>query len=206
MNADVRPILFLSPTDMRIVLIRHGKPGPVSTAPITGQDVGKWVREYNNVGITKELAPSAAVRELASSAQCIVASDLPRARESASLLAVSTDVRVDAELREAALPESLGLSMRLSPGAWVVLARMAWWLNWCESDETIALTRQRAGRVADRLEALAGQYESVMAVGHGMFNRFVASQLLRRGWRGPRAWPRGYWAAAQFDRADRPVQ
>jgi len=180
----------------------------VSPAPIPGRDVGKWVREYNNAGITGitgDSAPAAALRDLVSSARCIVASDLPRARESAALLAASTDVRVDAELREAGLPESVGSLIRLSPGAWVVLARVAWWLNWCDSDETIALTRQRAGRVADRLEALAAHYGSVLAVGHGMFNRFVAIQLRRRGWRGPTVWRQKHWGAAQFDRADRPV-
>jgi len=163
------------------------------------------VRHYNHVGITRALAPAASLHELAASARCVVSSDLPRARESAAWLAASRDVRVDPELREAALPESLGISIRLSPGTWVVLARLAWWLNWRESEESIALTRQRAGRVADRLEALAAEYGFVMAVGHGMFNRFLASQLRQRGWRGPSMLPRAYWSAAQFNREDRAV-
>jgi broad specificity phosphatase PhoE len=119
---------------MRIVLVRHGKPGSVDTSPIRGHDVGKWVREYNNVGITRDLAPAAPLLELVSSTRCVVASHLRRARESAAWLAPPTGVRIDPELYEAALPESLGLSLRLSPGAWVVLARVAWWLNWCEPD------------------------------------------------------------------------
>jgi broad specificity phosphatase PhoE len=136
---------------------------------------------------------------LASSAGCLLTSSLRRARESAAWLAGSKEVRVDPELREAALPESLAVSIRLSPRVWVPLARVAWWLNWCDSDETIAATRQRAGRVADHLSALAAEYGSVMAIGHGMFNRFVARQLRRRGWRGPKAWSRMYWAAAEFE-------
>jgi broad specificity phosphatase PhoE len=126
---------------LRIVLVRHGKPGLVSRASIAGRDIGLWVRHYDDAGISRELAPR----------------------------------------------------------VWVPLARVAWWLNWCDSDETIATTRQRAGRVADRLGALAAEYGSVMAIGHGMFNRFVASQLRRRGWRGPNVWSRRYWAAAEFE-------
>jgi broad specificity phosphatase PhoE len=187
---------------MRIVLVRHGKPDGVRTGAISGLDIGQWVRRYNEVGITRELPPPARARELASSARCMIASDLPRARESAAWLAASKDVRVDRELREAGLPESLHISVRLSPGAWVVLARVAWWLNLCQSEETIAMTRQRAGRVADRLGVLAAAHGSVLAIGHGMFNRFVARQLLRRGWRGPKPLPSGYWAVAQFDRRD----
>jgi broad specificity phosphatase PhoE len=192
---------------MQIVLVRHGKPGAsLSTAPISGRAIGQWVRHYNNVGITRELAPPPLVCELALSARCVIASDLSRARESAAWLASSKDVRVDPELREATLPESLGIGIRLSPGAWVVLARVAWWLNWCESDETIAMTRERAGRVADRLGALAAKYGSVLAVGHGMFNWFLARQLRRRGWRGPRVLPRVHWAPARFDQPGGPVQ
>ena len=170
------------------------------TAAISGRDIGQWVRHYNDVGIARELAPPALARELASSARCIIASDLRRAWESAEWLAAPKDIRFDRELREAGLPESLHISVRLSPGAWVVLARAAWWLNLCQSEETIAMTRQRAGRVADRLGVLAAEHGSVLVIGHGMFNRFVARQLLRRGWRGPKPLPSGYWAVARFDR------
>jgi len=184
---------------MRIVLVRHGKPGVVSRDSIAGRHIGRWVRHYNDAGISRELAPPAAVRDLASSTGCLLASSLRRAVESATWLAASKEVRVDPELREAALPESLAISIRLSPRVWVPLARVAWWLNWCDSDETIAATRHRAGRVADRLAALAAEHGSVMAIGHGMFNRFVATQLRRRGWRGPKVWSRRYWAAAAFE-------
>jgi len=187
---------------MRIILVRHGRPGDVSAAPITGHDIGRWVRGYDAAGITRELPPPAIVSEMASSAGCVLVSNLQRAKESAAWLAASKDVRVDPELREAALPDSLALSIPLSPRTWVALARVAWWLNWCASGESIAMTRQRAGRVADRLGVLAAEYGSVMAIGHGMFNRLVASQLRRRGWRGPKVWPRAYWAAAEFDNAD----
>ena len=30
--------------DVRIVLVRHGKPGDVSVALIVGHDIGRWVR------------------------------------------------------------------------------------------------------------------------------------------------------------------
>jgi broad specificity phosphatase PhoE len=178
----------------------------VNAAPIAGHDIGRWVRHYNDAGITREHVPPAVLCDLAGSAGCVLVSDLRRARDSAAWLAASRDVRVDPELREAALPESLAVSIRLPPGVWVGLARMVWWLNWCDSDETVAMTRQRAARVADRLSDLADEHGSVMAIGHGMFNRFLAGQLRRRGWRGPNMMPRQYWASAQFDRPERPAR
>jgi broad specificity phosphatase PhoE len=190
---------------MRIVLVRHGKPDGVRADSISGYDIGRWLRQYDDAGISRELAPPPSVRELATSAGCVLVSGLRRAMESAAWLAGSKDVRVDPELREAALPESLAISIRLSPRVWVVLARVAWWVDWCESHETITMTRQRADRVADRLCALAAEHGSVMATGHGMFNRFIASRLRRQGWRGPKVLSRMYWAAAEFDIATRPA-
>ena len=184
--------------ERQIVLVRHGQPRADLSAPISGQEIGQWVRRYDDVGITRGLAPPIALRELAASAGCIISSDLPRARESAVWLAASKNVRVDPDLREAPLPESLGMPLKLPPNAWVAVARAAWWLNWGETDETLAMTRQRAGRMADRLIALALEHGSVMAVGHGMFNRFLGSQLRARGWRGPKLLRHGYWATEQF--------
>jgi hypothetical protein len=66
------------------------------------------------------------------------------------------------------------------------------------ASESIAATRDRASRVADRLCALAAANGVVVVVGHGMFNRFVAVQLRSRGWRGPVLLPTAYWTAARF--------
>ena len=187
---------------MEIVLARHGKPLLPDTTPIPGHELGEWVRRYDRAGITREVAPPERVRQLAGSVGCVVASDLPRSIESAAWLVSAHNVRIEPELREACLPESIGVSVRLPPAAWVVLARAAWWLDWCRSPETVATTRERAGRAAGRLSALAREYGSVLVVGHGMFNRFIAAHLLTRGWRGPRALPTAYWATATFARTE----
>jgi broad specificity phosphatase PhoE len=184
---------------VRILLVRHGKPACPRPSTISGRSIGEWTRAYDGSGIDVTLAPPARLRELSSSADCIVASDLPRARESAAALAGTRSVIVDPGLREAPLPPSLGVSLRLPLGAWIVIARLAWFLNIGDASETVAETRARAARMTDRLVALAGEHDCVMAVGHGMFNRFLARELRRRGWRGPRAMPGGYWSAAEFE-------
>lgn len=183
---------------MRIVLLRHGRPDRVDGASISGTAIGAWVRRYDAVGVARDQPPPARARALAAAANCIVASDLPRAYQSAAWLAGSKNVRLDADLCEAVLPESLGIRFPLPPGAWIVIARLAWFLNLGDASETAAATRARASRVADRLAGLAVEHECVMAVGHGMFNRFLARELRRRGWRGPRTMPHGYWGIARF--------
>jgi len=184
---------------IRIILVRHGKPDGMSAKGISGRGIGEWVRGYDSVGISRTLEPPAGVRALAMQATCFVASDLPRARQSAAWLAGTRRVIHDRDLREAVLPESLGISLTLPPGVWVVVARLAWFLNWGNANETVAATHARAARIANGLAVLAAEHGCVMAVGHGMFNRFLAGELRRRGWRGPKVLPGGYWGAAAFE-------
>jgi broad specificity phosphatase PhoE len=190
---------------MEIVLVRHGKPATVPSDSIAGRKIGRWVRRYNDVGISRELPPLPFVQRVVASTGCVVASDLRRSVESAEWLVPQRQVRVDPDLREATLPESMGVALRMPAGVWVVLARLAWWVNRGRATESIVATRCRASRVADRLCALAAANDVVVVIGHGMFNRFIAAQLQRRGWRGPVLLPTAYWAAARFVRTKQPV-
>jgi broad specificity phosphatase PhoE len=186
--------------DVEIILVRHGPPARLDRSPITGREISAWTKQYDEAGIDRSCRPPEFVSRLVAAARWVVASNLRRSVESASLLVSPSDVHIDPELREAVLPPSIGVSIRMSPGIWVAVARVAWWLDWCPSDETLRATRQRAVRSADRLCSLARTRGSVAVVGHGMFNRMIARQLARRGWRGPIVVPRAYWGAARFTR------
>jgi len=183
---------------VKIVLVRHGPPaaGPRGTWPaISGREIGAFVRKYNLLG-TAATAPPPQVSALAASCSCIMSSNLPRAIESAQLIARSQPIQIDAELREAALPETIGLSIRLPVAAWTTVARIVWWLNWASADESRSEARARASRVADRLSVAAHIHEGVLAVGHGIFNRLIARELKRRGWRARTILARSYWECA----------
>ena len=181
-----------------IVLVRHGKPAKMRTHWIPGRALGHLIRAYDDIGISQETLPPPGLLRIASSCECVVTSDLRRARESAARLAPQRDVHIDPELREAVLPDSVASGVPLPPQLWVVIGRIGWWLDWCDSAETIDATRDRASRATDRLCALA-THGSVIVVGHGMFNRFIATELLKRKWRGPRYPPRAYWTWARYD-------
>jgi broad specificity phosphatase PhoE len=83
---------------------------------------------------------------------------------------------------------------------WIVLARIAWWLNLCQSDEPVADTRSRAQRVASKLSALAAEFDSILVVGHGCFNSLIARALRAQGWDGPEIPRSSYWSAAIYER------
>ena len=182
-----------------IVLVRHGKMA-VSTDPVSGRDIGEWMRRYDDSGIAKDLAPPESLRSVGQSVSFVMASDLRRSIESAAWLSSPEKVRVDPDLREAVLPESMGVSLRLSPTLWKMIARAAWSLNWVKSSEPIDATRQRASRATDRLCAMSAEHDVVVVVAHKTFNHFLAGQLLKRGWRGPRFWSGAYWGTARFVR------
>jgi broad specificity phosphatase PhoE len=186
---------------MEIVLARHGQPITIDRTAIVGRELGTWVRRYNEGGISRELPPPERLRQCAAACGRVIASDLPRSIESARWLA--NDIQIERDLREADLPERIGGSLRLPPAAWVMVARIAWWLNFGDSRETVASARDRASRATDRLCAMAREHQRVLVVGHGVFNRFVASCLRTRGWSGPRVMPTAYWTAATFGRTDR---
>jgi broad specificity phosphatase PhoE len=187
---------------MRIVLVRHGRPDLTADArqPIAGTRLGEWCRGYDAVGIAPASLPPESLRKTTASAGCIVTSDLRRAVESARLLAGPKAVQFDPDLREVGFPERLDAPLRLSPGAWVAIARAVWLFDGCECEESRRVVRTRAARLVDRLSDLALAHDSVVAVGHGWFNLFVGRELRRRHWRGPRLAPRGYWACAAYER------
>lgn len=188
----------------RIVLVRHGRPDlPADlTRAISGRDIGRWYRGYDAAGILDQSRPSAALRAAAADPGCcVVASDARRARESAARLIGPEHVRVEPLLREVGFPESINLDLRLAPGAWVMVARGFQHVRPATGgDDAVAASRARAARAVDRLTSLAGEHETLIVVAHGWFNRFLARELRRQGWTGPRWPPTGYWSAATYQR------
>ena len=184
----------------RIVLTRHGRPAVTANErrAITGREIGRWYRRYDELGIAAEFDPPVTLRELAASAGCVVASDSRRAIESAMRLAAPDRIRVEPALREVGFPDSLDVPLRLSPGTWVLIARSAQLVGACDSEERVRDVRARAARVAERLVELADDHQTVLVVGHGWFNQFVARELRRRRWRGPLRPSPSYWSSSTY--------
>jgi broad specificity phosphatase PhoE len=187
----------------RIVLARHGRPDlPADLRrAMSGRDIGRWYRGYDEAGIVEHVGPSLELRAVADAAGCIVASDARRARESAARLTTSGRVRIDPILREVGFPETIGVGVPLSPNAWVLIARGLQLLRRCEGDEPVPATRARAVLAAETLSRLADEHRMVLVVGHGWFNRFIGRELRRCGWTGPRWLPTAYWSSASYERA-----
>lgn len=178
---------------MEIVLLRHGKLNLPQEGKYDANEFKCFMDKYDNTGIDKTFRPSQRACEKANDCHVIVCSDLPRAIESALALNVSCKLRVDSVFRETKLPcWNLG-SIKLSAQAWGLLFRSLWFMGYSGGNEALKEAKLRAAICSRRLSDLAKKYGSVMLVGHGMINFFIAKILLADGWSGPRIPSRRYW-------------
>jgi broad specificity phosphatase PhoE len=180
---------------MKIVLLRHGKPDMPAFGKLKASEMCQWIESYNLAGIDQELIPPTRTTEMAASCNAIVCSDLPRSVESANALKSKGehDILSDALFREMDLPCTNWTLLRLSPTIWVVLFRILWFLGFSPRCESYYSARLRAITGAQRLKELAAEHGSVLLVGHGLLNRFLAKELLSTDWEGSASPGKQYW-------------
>ena len=182
---------------MEIVLARHGRPNFSQREWITPSKMGDWIRNWDLADVVNEVVPSDTLQRAANS-RVIVTSFLRRSVLSAGMLGNSTLRVSEAIFSEADLPYSAWRLPRLPAATWAVVFRVAWLFGYSRNAESVAVARVRARQCALRLIELAGQYQSVFLVGHGIMTILIARQLLALGWSGPKRPLHGYWGYAAY--------
>ena len=177
--------------NLQIVLVRHGKPER-NNAKIRASQMQDWVQQYNSAALVSETTPPAALMEIARQSDYIISSDLKRSRQSAQMLGDTVD-QGHAIYREIDLPHLRFPSPKLSPTTWVALFRLLWVLGVSVHCESFRGAKKRAQFAASQLEQAAQQHQSVILVGHGLFNRFIAKALIRHNWHGSSHSGSRYW-------------
>ncbi len=186
---------------VRIVLIRHGKPDLPELGKLRAKEIPRWIDTYNAAGVNAAHPPSRAAVAMAHSCNTVVCSDLPRSVESAQALGVREVTHIESVFRETGLPFSNSPSPRLSPRIWASWFRVLWLLGYSSNGESIGEARLRASDGASRLKELAVRDGSVLLVGHGFLNWFIARELLANGWRGPARPGMKYWEFGVYEYA-----
>jgi broad specificity phosphatase PhoE len=179
----------------RLVLVRHGPSAHVEKLRLIDHAaVHEWRRAYDAAGIRAGTRPPAALIALAATAAHVVASDLPRAVQSAECLAPSREIRRSELLREAPLtvPRWPG---RLPLHVWGVLIHLAWTYRVARGIDLSDAEWARAAAAADWLTNLVSDGSTAVVVTHGVFRPMVADQLTRRGWTGERRGGYRHWSA-----------
>jgi len=183
-----------------VTLVRHGRVMALPRARIPASGFRAFVECYSTAGVDSQYSPPRTLCDLAENAEVITSSDLPRAMESAQLLAPGRETITDALFREAGSPVTLRAPFRLRPTTWAFWARVLWFAGWKEDCESFTEARLRSRLAAARLGELASVHGTVVVVAHGIINSLVARELRREGWRGPRIAAWRHWGATEYVR------
>ena len=73
------------------------------------------------------------------------------------------------------------------------LLRGLWFLGFSKNTESISVAKSRAKQASEKLIELAAEYQSVLFVGHGFLNHYIAKELLANNWIGPSSPGKKYW-------------
>ncbi len=185
---------------MHITLLRHGKPDFEWERSIKGADLRQIEKEYDTSSIVGN--PPEETLGLVNQHQCVVCSDFPRSIQSAKALGADA-IHVSSDLfREMNPPyfdnASIYAPIKMPLKYWVIVLRGLWFLGFSQNTESFSNAKARARQASDKLIELAGEHHGVLFVGHGFLNHYVAKELLRRNWTGPRSPGNKYWDYATY--------
>ncbi len=176
---------------MEITLIRHGESEVELKGKARSKEVSEILRSYDQSGITGS-PPEHAIQK-ASNCNAVVCSDFLRSLQSAEALGV-TDIHLsDPIFREVATPHFKGGSFTLPVSIWGVLLRSMSVFGFSRNGESISMAKKRAELASSALIELAHSHVSILLVGHGLINYFIAKELLSRKWSGPSKPGNKYW-------------
>jgi broad specificity phosphatase PhoE len=186
--------------EMRLVILRHGRPVIPALRRLSASAFSDWVNEYNTAGLCPSSQPTEHANKFAQQCNAVVCSALPRSIESAKAFGNNNIVLSDPVFNEAELPIANWKIMKLSPKIWAVIFRLLWLLGYSRNSESFEQTKSRASEAAKRLSGIAQEYENVLFVGHGVFNRILSNELRRQGWHGPKNPGSTHWSFGVYSR------
>lgn len=169
---------------MEIILVRHGRPDHDAEPWSTPAGMKNWVERYNAASVVASERPDS-LRELAGTAGAVVCSSLTRCVESRAHLGCECVHDPDPVFAEAHLPYPGWAYPTMPSRLWRMSFRTAWFFGFASNTEPVSESKKRAGVAADKLIALAETHGSVLLMGHKVMNALIATQLRKRGWRGP---------------------
>lgn len=167
---------------MQIILLRHGEPDLALWKKIPTSRMPEWIDAYNSAGVKDESESCTRALFAGINFKFMVCSNLPRSIHSGQLLDQNMPKLIDELFREAELPIIKIPLIRLMPHTWSIIFRLFWFAGVSDKVESVGLFKQRVALAGNKLEKLTEEHETVLFTGHGILNRFLAKQLISKGW------------------------
>ncbi|MEO1042741.1 MAG: histidine phosphatase family protein [Pseudomonadota bacterium] len=168
-----------------IVTARHGRPDVDRSVRITAREYGPWWANYDRAGLAPGETPPQGLIDIASGAELVLSSTLPRAIETAQkVVQGAREVPKDALFVEAPLPPPPVPSIfKLTPTTWGVISRIFWFCGFAPKGvESHWGAQKRVREATDRLITEAQGGGDVLLCAHGYFNWMVHRHIIKRGW------------------------
>lgn len=182
---------------MRITILRHGKPDFEWGRIVKGKEIRNLAKSYDSAGVIG--SPSQESTNLSKYHNIVVCSDIPRSLQSAEAIGATNIHLSDPVFREMNIPYFDNISIKLPVQLWGVILRGLWFLGFSKNTESIFTAKNRAKLASQKLIELASQHESVLFVGHGFINHYIAKNLLANDWSGPSSPGRKYWEFGVYE-------
>ncbi len=183
---------------MKITLLRHGRPEYELAGNVKARELSEIARSYDLSGIIGR-APYEAIA-LIKEHNIVVCSDMVRSIQSAKALGVTEVHLATSMFNETGIPHFTRGSIKLPISVWILLLRSLWCFGFSRNGESLSAAKERAKWAAQALIKLAEQFDSVLLVGHGFINYFIARALLSNNWSGPSRPGRNYWEYGIYTR------
>lgn len=184
---------------MKIIFIRHGKPDAPKSGKLNAVEFHRWVAAYNLANLDTSQQPPQHLVAMACQCNVVICSDLRRSVHSAELLGISDIALIDPIFREVELPYCTTPIPKLLPAGWSIMLRILWFLGYAANCESRATAKQRAATAGDLLHDKALANNTVLLIGHSIFNNFIGKQLKTKGWQGSATIFSKYWEISEYE-------
>lgn len=188
---------------MKIVLMRHGKPEIDLRGCIDDKyklcELVTILQNYEHSRLSSEQIPPTSAKQISTECNIVVCSHLPRSIQSAQLLG-KTPIMSDPIFRELHTPKINWPTPQLKMIYWIYFLFAIWLLGYHKGTESIWQIRKRAEVASNKLIELAENNYSVLFIGHGVINRFIARALIRKSFRSLNIRAESYWDFVVYEK------
>lgn len=167
---------------MKIILIRHAKVEVDIYTLTYASELNKWLDIYNTTKIKTELVNEKKIRKIFEETDKIFCSKLKRSIDSVALYGKTPDIS-DEVFNEAGVPFSNWRGIKLPLVIWSIVFRVMWLFGYKNNGESYKEAKLRAKKGTDKLIESSEKEATVTLLGHGLMNRLIGKELVRRGWK-----------------------
>ena len=166
---------------MKIILIRHAEVDINKNSFAYAFELKKWLDIYNNAEIKKDFVSKSEISNIFDSSDKILCSGLKRSYDSVALYG-KTPYEEDELFNEAGLPFANWRWVKLPLWVWAIIFRVMWLFGYKKNGESLQEATIRAQKGASKLIASCEKGTTITLLGHGLMNRLIAKELVKRGW------------------------